>query len=55
MKNIEDWSGYDSRPDLPGLMFAGIGPQTPFMLRFFDAYLRNLELPTDDPLQDLVG
>jgi CheY-like chemotaxis protein len=29
------------RPEIPVLMFAGIGPQTPFMVRFFDAYLRN--------------
>lgn len=31
------------RPDVPILLFAGIGSQTPFMLRFFDAYLRNAE------------
>lgn len=41
-------------PDLPVLMFAGVGPQTPFMLRFFDAYLRTAELPSRNPLQDLV-
>jgi CheY-like chemotaxis protein len=29
------------RPDVPVLLFTGIGNQTPFMLRFFDAYLRN--------------
>ncbi len=29
------------RPEVPVLLFAGIGPQTPFMVRFFDAYLRN--------------
>lgn len=29
------------RPDVPILLFAGIGSQTPFMLRFFDAYLRD--------------
>jgi len=29
------------RPDIPVLLFAGIGRQTPMMLRFFDAYLRN--------------
>ena len=28
------------RPDIPVLLFAGVGLQTPFMLRFFDAYLR---------------
>lgn len=42
-------------PHLPVLMFAGVGPQTPFMLRFFDAYLRTAELPSRNPLQDLVG
>ena len=31
------------RPDIPVLLFAGVGGQTPFMLRFFDAYLRNTE------------
>jgi CheY-like chemotaxis protein len=31
------------RPDIPVLLFAGVGSQTPFMLRFFDAYLRNAE------------
>lgn len=29
------------RPNVPVLLFAGIGSQTPFMLRFFDAYLRD--------------
>lgn len=28
-------------PDVPVLMFAGIGSQTPFLLRFFDHYLRD--------------
>jgi CheY-like chemotaxis protein len=28
------------RPDVPVLLFTGVGDQTPFMLRFFDAYLR---------------
>jgi two-component system cell cycle sensor histidine kinase/response regulator CckA len=31
------------RPDIPVLLFTGIGRQTPYMLRFFDAYLRNPE------------
>jgi len=31
------------RPDIPVLLFEGIGAQTPLMLRFFDAYLRNPE------------
>jgi two-component system alkaline phosphatase synthesis response regulator PhoP len=33
------------KPDVPVLLFAGIGSQTPFLLRFFDSYLRNLEKP----------
>lgn len=31
------------KPDVPVLLFAGIGSQTPFLLRFFDSYLRNSE------------
>jgi CheY-like chemotaxis protein len=31
------------RPDVPILVFEGVGSQTPFMLRFFDSYLRNAE------------
>jgi DNA-binding response OmpR family regulator len=33
------------KPDTPVLLFTGIGSQTPFLLRFFDAYLRHLEHP----------
>ena len=35
------------RPDVPVLLFAGIGSQTPFLLCFFDSYLRNSERPAD--------
>jgi len=35
------------RPEIPVLLFAGIGKQTPFMLRFFDAYLRHPERAGD--------
>jgi DNA-binding NtrC family response regulator len=31
------------RPDVPVLLFAGIGAQTPFLLRFFDSYIRNAD------------
>lgn len=31
------------RPDIPVLVFEGVGRQTPFMLRFFVSYLRNAE------------
>jgi CheY-like chemotaxis protein len=31
------------KPDVPVLLFAGIGSQTPFLLRFVDSYLRNSE------------
>jgi DNA-binding response OmpR family regulator len=42
------------KPDVPVLMFAGIGSQTPFLLRFLDAYLRNPEKP-ESVLRDLDG
>jgi len=35
------------KPDVPVLLFAGIGSQTPFLLRFFDSYLRNSERQED--------
>jgi DNA-binding response OmpR family regulator len=28
------------RPEIPVLLFAGVGSQTPFLIRFFDSYLR---------------
>jgi DNA-binding NarL/FixJ family response regulator len=40
------------KPDVPVLLFAGIGSQTPFLLRFFDSYLRNSERP-EDAFEDL--
>jgi DNA-binding response OmpR family regulator len=33
------------KPEVPVLLFAGLGSQTPFLLRFFDSYLRNVERP----------
>jgi len=33
------------KPDIPVLLFWGIGSQTPFLLRFFDSYLRNSGRP----------
>jgi DNA-binding NtrC family response regulator len=33
------------KPEVPVLLFAGVGSQTPFLLRFFDSYLRNAEGP----------
>ena|SRR5579863_1346421 len=33
------------RPEVPVLLFNGVGGQTPFLLRFFDSYLRNPERP----------
>ena len=33
------------KPEVPVLLFAGIGSQTPFLLRFFDSYLRNAHRP----------
>lgn len=29
------------KPEVPVLLFAGVGTQTPFLLRFFDSYLRS--------------
>ena len=29
------------KPDVPVLLFAGIDTQTPFLLRFFDSYIRD--------------
>lgn len=29
------------KPDVPILLFAGVGSQTPFLLRFFDSYIRD--------------
>lgn len=40
------------KPEIPVLLFAGVGSQTPFLLRFFDSYLRNAERP-DWVFQDL--
>jgi DNA-binding response OmpR family regulator len=42
------------KPNVPVLLFAGIGGQTPFLLRFLDAYLRNPERP-EPVLRDLDG
>jgi len=33
------------RPEVPVLLFNGVGSQTPFLVRFFDSYLRNTERP----------
>ncbi|MGB8063865.1 MAG: response regulator [Candidatus Sulfotelmatobacter sp.] len=33
------------KPEIPVLLFSGVGNQTPFLLRFFDSYLRNSEKP----------
>jgi CheY-like chemotaxis protein len=35
------------KPYVPVLLFAGIGSQTPFLLRFLDAYLRHPGKPED--------
>jgi len=35
------------KPEVPVLLFNGVGSQTPFLLRFFDSYLRNSERPGD--------
>jgi hypothetical protein len=40
------------KPEVPVLLFTGLGSQTPFLLRFFDSYLRNAERP-EGAFQDL--
>jgi CheY-like chemotaxis protein len=40
------------RPDIPVLLFTGVGDQTPFVLRFFDAYLRGGQLFGDTLAED---
>jgi CheY-like chemotaxis protein len=42
------------KPDVPVLLFAGIGRQTPFLLRFLDAYLQSPARVESD-LRDLDG
>ncbi len=37
------------QPDVPILLLEGVGSQTPRMVRFFDAYLRNGERYEDGP------
>ncbi|HEY6339398.1 MAG TPA: response regulator [Candidatus Sulfotelmatobacter sp.] len=33
------------KPEIPVLLFSGVGSQTPFLLRFLDSYLRSAEKP----------
>jgi DNA-binding response OmpR family regulator len=33
------------KPEIPILLFAGIGNQTPFLIKFFDSYLRHADNP----------
>ena len=40
------------KPEVPVLLFAGLGSQTPFLLRFFDSYLRNSQRP-EEVFEDL--
>jgi DNA-binding response OmpR family regulator len=42
------------KPDVPVLLFAGIGGQTPFLLRFLDAYLQS-PAKLEPDLRDLDG
>ena len=42
------------KPDVPVLLFAGIGSQTPFLLRFLDAYLQSPGRIESD-LRDMDG
>ena len=42
------------KPDVPVLLFGGIGTQTPFLLRFLDAYLQSPARIESD-IRDLAG
>jgi DNA-binding response OmpR family regulator len=42
------------KPDVPVLLFAGIGSQTPFLLQFLDAYLQSPARLEPD-LRDMDG
>jgi hypothetical protein len=35
------------KPDITVLLFTVVGSETPFLLRFFDSYLRNWERPQE--------
>lgn len=37
------------RPELPVLLFSGVGEHTPILIRFFDAYLRDPCSGEDEP------
>lgn len=37
------------RPELPVLLFSGVGEHTPILIRFFDAYLRDPHSWEDEP------
>jgi DNA-binding response OmpR family regulator len=41
-------------PEVPVLLFSGVGSQTPCLLRFFDSYLRNSQRP-ERAFHDLDG
>ena len=43
-----------TKPDVPVLLFAGVGEQTPILIRFFDAYLRDAGF-SDDVLDSLAS
>lgn len=50
--DLPDFSGTTVRtemkkikPDIPVLLFAGVGAQTPFLVKFFDAYLKSEQAP----------
>lgn len=37
------------KPEVPVLLFSGVGEQTPILIRFFDAYLRDARFRDDVP------
>ena len=43
------WKMKRIKPEVPILLFAGVGDHTPMLIRFFDGYLRDSSLSDDVP------
>ena len=43
-----------TKPEVPGLLFAAVGNQTPVLIRFLDAYLRDANF-SEDAADSLAG
>ena len=42
------------KPEVPVLLFSGVGPQTPMLVRIIDAYLRDAR-PPDSALDESLN